>query len=1118
MGRITLFTGRGGCGKSRLLQSLAKELLDKGERVLYLVPEQFTFETERALSQTLGGGLLDVTVCSFTSLARRVLKETGERRVFLSRQGRRMVIRKCAEEHAASLTAFARVAGRAGFTEECDSFFTQLKRFGVGPERLAAASQALPPHTQLHDKLHDLALLYDAVESHLAGRSMDAEDAFEALRLRLPGSEAALCHVLVDGFDLVSERLYGVIATLAALCPSMTVALRGDDSPRCRDRAVFAAEARVAKRIEAIAHESGIPFSRVELPPAGEDGATPSRKAPALLHLEREGFAYPPRPYEGTDGPDSLELFAGTDVRAEAEAVADAVLRMADAGVRYRDMAVIAADMELYIEPVGRALRARGVPFFTDAKQPLAQYPAARLTVSALKAATRGFPREELVRIVKTGLAGVSEEDGELFENFVTARGVRGAGFKAPFPEDAPKGAERARAALMGPLLSLASALQNAPAAREKAAALYGYYVSVGLREALVDLTDELRTGGRFQAMEETAQVFNMLLELISQLHAILGEAKISNGRFLAVLEEGLSTYEVGVIPTTADQLLFGSLGRSRARDLDALFVLGAANGVFPAAVGDDGMIDDEELARLEGLGVTGLPTTLQRTDKELADVYGAVTKPRRRLYLSYTMGAGADARLPCELMERILSLFPGMKMNTNVTGELAPASEESAFHALVAGLRRAVDSGEADAQTRRLYRAFSTRSGPYRERLAQVEEALFPSISPEPFGAELARILYGAPFQGGPTQLETFNTCPFRHFARYGLKLLPRREFRERKMDEGLFCHEALSRFTKELLALNRDAADVTEREVEALLDRILPPLIRDHNHGVLLDTARNRAACARLVRRVKLTAWAVVRQLALGEFRLEGSEVEFGPGKPYPAIELALLNGERFTLSGRIDRIDGYTDPASAHYARVVDYKSRAGSDFDCKDLMDGVKLQLPLYLAAVAAAGELESAPRAPHSRNTAHAAGMFYLPVQEAAVGESELAGQKTLEERLLAQFRLRGAALADELIVRAGGGGAVLPGTASGWRLSRAELTAVQDFALDKAQQTAQAVARGEAEALPYRNKSGRAACSLCDYASVCGFDPMLPGCAYRNASRIKTDEFIEEALHAKLDD
>ena len=43
MGQVSILTGRSGSGKSRYLRSIAAELIKNGERVLYIVPEQFTF-------------------------------------------------------------------------------------------------------------------------------------------------------------------------------------------------------------------------------------------------------------------------------------------------------------------------------------------------------------------------------------------------------------------------------------------------------------------------------------------------------------------------------------------------------------------------------------------------------------------------------------------------------------------------------------------------------------------------------------------------------------------------------------------------------------------------------------------------------------------------------------------------------------------------------------------------------------------------------------------------------------------------------------------------------------------------------------------------------------------
>ena len=56
--RVTFLLGRSGSGKTRRLHRCIKEALDKGRRVVVIVPEQFTFETERQLASELGGTTL----------------------------------------------------------------------------------------------------------------------------------------------------------------------------------------------------------------------------------------------------------------------------------------------------------------------------------------------------------------------------------------------------------------------------------------------------------------------------------------------------------------------------------------------------------------------------------------------------------------------------------------------------------------------------------------------------------------------------------------------------------------------------------------------------------------------------------------------------------------------------------------------------------------------------------------------------------------------------------------------------------------------------------------------------------------------------------------------------
>lgn len=59
---VTFLAGRAGSGKSRLIREEIAALCARGETVALIVPEQFTFETERELAASLPGGLMQASV------------------------------------------------------------------------------------------------------------------------------------------------------------------------------------------------------------------------------------------------------------------------------------------------------------------------------------------------------------------------------------------------------------------------------------------------------------------------------------------------------------------------------------------------------------------------------------------------------------------------------------------------------------------------------------------------------------------------------------------------------------------------------------------------------------------------------------------------------------------------------------------------------------------------------------------------------------------------------------------------------------------------------------------------------------------------------------------------
>lgn len=1086
---VTFVVGRSGSGKSRALRDMAKELHSAGEQVVFIVPEQFTFETERRLAEELGG-LMGVSVYSFASLAETALKNSGK--VFLSPQGRSMAVRKTVLENQSDLQVFARVKDKAGFAKTLHELFTMFKRFEVSPGRLKEASKELED-TLLGRKLSELALLYEKTENHLSSRYMDTEDLYRALIEQLPSSQFANTHIIIDGFDNLTEQLYKIMEALMEIASGVAMSFRLDhNSANCRDGHVFAPELRAYSRLHQKAEELGCKIVRRTLP---DDSIRPRQGDKVLSHLEKEAFAYPFNVYQGNEEITSLRLFAATSIPAECDMAADGVLKAVQDGMRFRDIAVVVTD-PAYQLPLARAFRARNIPFFSDASHPLSDYAAPRLLLAALKFC-RSYSGDSLMEMIRTGLCGVSREDGDIFENYCLSHGIRRTAFTEAFKgNDLPEEAERVRETIVPPLMELKGELAASPTAGGKAEALFRYMQKLELYQRTVELCDALKQEGRQELMEENAQVYRNILTVLDQLFAIMGESRMGLDRFAQVLEEGFEAYEISAIPATVDQVLMGSINKTRLKNVRALFILGANEGCFPMNQTDDGMINDSELDKLCSLGLNRWDGAKERSSSALMNVYVALSLPRELLCLSYTMSAGGDGALPSPVIDRIREIFPTLALHTDLESR-SPLCPTVGYRSLAEGLRSYADTKLPAEGLSELYAWYCNPL--YQDRVELLESALYYRCSPEPFGHELSLQLYGDALYGSATRLENYNRCPFSHFVTYGLKAAERKEYRERRVDEGTFCHQALDEFIK--IAMKRGIRDITPADIEDIFRDILPNLAAEHNFGVLLSSRRNEALYGRLCRTVKATARAIVKQAQAGGFTPASSEVIFGHGR-FPAIELALPTGERFLVSGRIDRIDKCTIDGQEYY-RVVDYKS-SDKGFDYGKLYHGLDLQLPLYIAAVSAV------------EKTARAAGMYYMKMDDPTTED----GDDSIEKKLMKAFRLSGLTLSDPEIVSATAGddpdGKVISTgpNAKGFVVEN-ELERIVGYAKKKAGDTLKDIYGGGAAVSPGEfNKA--TPCTYCPNRSVCCFDSRFEDCDVRKLSGFDKEAFF--SLTEKEDD
>ena len=207
---VRFILGRAGTGKThRCLEAIRKRLradaID-GPRLILLVPEQASYQMERAILESSDGsseaigGAHRAEVLSFRRLAFRLLENGGgSARVALTESTRAMVLRRLVTENADQLQYYVRVARHhrspgpiAGFIDRLGATLAELIEEAISPNDLLRANddERLPARDPAQlAKLHDLGLIYQAYLDFLGDDKLDPTQQLQVARLKLPQSD-----------------------------------------------------------------------------------------------------------------------------------------------------------------------------------------------------------------------------------------------------------------------------------------------------------------------------------------------------------------------------------------------------------------------------------------------------------------------------------------------------------------------------------------------------------------------------------------------------------------------------------------------------------------------------------------------------------------------------------------------------------------------------------------------------------------------------------------------------------------------------------------------------------------------------------------------------------------
>ncbi len=989
---VQFVLGRAGSGKTfrcvECIRSRLREDAVNGPRLILLVPEQASLQMERTVLAADDVSCAHrVEVLSFQRLAFRVLESAGvvQRRA-LSEAARIMVLRHLAQQLRPQLQYYQRVERHNGFVQHLAHTITELIEEAISPTQLERMGKDESSNAAFSAKLHDIHLMYQAYLAYLGQDRVDPSQYLTEARAHFDQvSWLDGCEVWVDGFAAFSGQEQAALVSLATCAAQMELTVLCDPQSTTQTQSTpFGRTVETMRRLERTFAESGI---QVESPISLYAAPQPRfNQSPGLAMLEARFLDTGNSPDPGKEGAQrEVDVVRLPDRRSEVDFAVSKIhawVNQDNQSRRYRDVAIIVRELTHYEDLLRSAFSSRSMPFFIDRRRPITHHPLATLFRVGAQLAADDFSTAAICDLFKTDLLPLDNDQIDELENYCLARAVHGwatwqqdwtAPVQTGYLPSHDKLSDEDRATLarvnqarvtlvdaITPWMSSAIKHQTRHGG-DWAKLLRAWMRHLHVDEMISTWMETAESDGNMALAGEHRQVWRDLLSFLDDLAFAFRDIELSIQEFASVVDVALSSMTLGLTPPMVDQVLIGSIERSRHPQIKAAIILGFNDGVFPQQHKEDPILNDDDRNYLQENGVDIRPASSQRMVDESLLAYIALTRPSHSLVVTCASSDHDGKPLrPSPYIEAMVN-----SCGATLREESAPIQSRSAWNVL--DLRDFLNRLPLELRCRP---PASQDEPSVRASWMTIYELVRQRLVDDPWPAlafagldERSPHYLDAPasttsghLRTSVSQLESFATCPFQHFGRYRLGLKERVTSPLADVDIGRLHHAILEDFVK-------DVAQTSEGFVGKDEDALINGLHQTHarlSGNMLQAGAVSQSRDRYLIDRSRSDLSRVIagqrRIASAGSAKPKAAELAFGmhSDDSLPALHIVTPAGKKVSLRGFIDRVD-IAELGDELLGIVVDYKRTRDKKLDLSSAFHGLSLQLLAYLMVLAEHGQ-------------------------------------------------------------------------------------------------------------------------------------------------------------------
>ncbi len=1076
--------------RKKLYSAFSRDIGSKKNSLL-LVPEQFTVHAEKEIYSLSGSFAGNCEVVSFRRLCYRILFAAGRLHSSrLDKAGKAAVLHRVLNDLKDDFEYFNGVKISSAFISSLMDFLDELSRCEVSALQLIEAGRKMKKG-RTRDKLNEIGLILSAYEGMLReiGESVDSE--ITSAKKALDDTDVFNgFNIYIDGFYSFSPEEYSLISRLMSRC-DITVSLF---TPDLKDKdggyGLFSDVKATAYTLKMMADNKGVKV----IEDKSDDESYYS--SDVLKHIANSAFQSKTK-YDGDLT--GLTVYRAPDAYGEAVYAASRIKELVRKdGMSYDDFAVLVRDENNYKGVIDSVFSLYGIPVFADKRTPLSVKPPVLFIKTALQIAAGRFTADDILLYAKTGLTDVEPEMLAKIQRYCNIWNVGASQWFSGDFDSNPNGfssektesdkalldqINKSKDIIVAPLKTLRENLKGS--CRDMCRAVTDFVKEINLPDKLKSQAEKLKAMGEYELCQESEQSYDTFMRAVEQIYLASDDREVTVAYFTDLLLNCLSFYDIGRIPTSLDEVIFGTPDRLKTMGKKCVFLLGMNDGEFPKNIPDNGLVNDSDRISLSRLGVELDSIADEKMFKERFYAYCALTLPSKYLYItSAAMNSEKQAISPSYYID----------MLTELTGapvqfeDSAPIQDKSLLFSML------IKGGLKDKKLL----SYFENDPHYADVIEKAREFSNFGKDETALSQKLNERLSGKGLSASPTRLESYFSCRFMHFCKYVLGIRADRKAEINSSEVGNFIHSGLETILRDFAASGIDFYNTPREEIEKKIDEMTRVYLEGYLGGSEGKSERFLALFNRLKNCLCSLVLRLCDEFSTCSFKTVDWELGIGDNGPIPSKEV-VFDGGSIRISGKADRVDMYSDGEKS-YVRVVDYKT-GHKDFSMNDIYNGINLQMFLYLFSICQNG-------ADYYGVSPTPAGVLYYPADERVPTVNRGATSTDIEKEKEKLRRQKGLLLNDIKIIEAMDStvsGKFIPATLKkdGSLTKSDKLITLHGFeAIERhiekiIKEIGEEMIKGNVTPNPFKTTTANS-CRYCDYAPICGYEPIRGGRQYKD--------------------